>query len=377
MVMSENAPWSGPQMANGRFGDPPDHGADEVRSARVGTGDTRAVIFGRSEGGVKADDTEARGEPGWALRDASTMTVQGRQVEELLFSARSHADALAAQARDEAEELLSRAQAQAELLRVHAEHMRAEAEHMRAEAAALQAALSTEVEAAGVGTESAVSEARAAAEELRSAIQLEAAAARQQLEQVKAEATSIRRLLRAEVDAGLADAERLRGEVRRLCAETNKLAAELAMLLAGRAPDEPAAVGDHRARPPHDAPPAEPDDGASPVGDEGLGRSSGELEPMVGPTPHAEAPELDRNMAELLQKLWDAAFKDGSPTSETPANEFEEPSVPWGGRGASQPLIGSGGWQAKDPAAPELGTDAGDETTMQASGRRRRRFHRG
>ena len=370
MVMPENAQWPGQQMANGRFGNPPDHcsppGTDELRSPRVAAGDTRAVIFGRNEDVPKSEDGGPRGEPGRSPRDASTLSVQGRQVEELLFRARSHADALAAQAQAEAEELMSRAHAQAELLRVHAEAMRAEAEHMRAEAGALQTAVRAEVDAASSCTEVAVSEARAAAEELRSAIQLEAATARQQLEQVKAEVTSICRLWRAELDAGLADAERLRGDVRRLCVETNKLATELAMVLAGRAPDDELPADPLRVA---------PDDTLSPVGDGGPEESSGVLTAAAGPM-QAQAPELDGNIAELLRKLWDAAYGTGSPSSETSADEPDEPPGPWGGLRSAQPLIGSGGWQAKEAAAPEVGLRAGDEPMLPAPVGRRRRFHR-
>jgi hypothetical protein len=230
VVVPEGVSWSAGQRQNGHH-DEPDHvvlaGADEVRGSRIGA---TAAMFGRGDA-ADPDDTRPIGDPGRPLRDATSLNVEGRQAEDLLFRVRAHAESLAGQAQVEAEELLSRAQAQAELLRVHAEAMRAEAECMRAEAGALRAAVREEADAAASCADS-VTDARAAAEELRAAMQLEAVAAREEFEQMRAETLSIRRLLRAEIDAGLADAERLRGEVRRLCHDANQLAAELGQLFA-------------------------------------------------------------------------------------------------------------------------------------------------
>ncbi|MDQ3898481.1 MAG: hypothetical protein M3326_14765 [Actinomycetota bacterium] len=353
MVMPEEAPWS---AQNGHHGDPPDH----VPLPGAGAAAARAAIFGRDEGGAPPGEGRPLGDPARPLRDASSLSVQGRHAEDLLFRARSHADSLAAQAQAEAEELLSRAQAQAELLRVHAEAMRAEAEYMRAEAAAVRAAVRDEAEAASARAESAVAEARAAAEELRSAMQLEAGAARQDFEQTRAEAMSIRRLVRAELDAALADAERLRGDIRRLCADTNKLGAELGLLLArAGAVEEP--VGSEA-----DGGPIEDWAWTDPGG---VPAASG-VEPEPGPP-------LDKNLAELLRQMWDAASGEQATAVETPDEQPEGPVGPWGARRASQPLIGSGGWHAKGAAAPGPGEEPDDAAGQPPPVRRRRRFPRG
>ena len=376
MVMSESAPWSAP---SGHQGDPSEHvarpGADEVRGPRIGPSDTRAPIFGRDDGVEKPDDGRPRTEPGRPLRDATSLSVQGRHAEELLFRARAHADSLAAQAQAEAEELLSRAHAQAELLRVQVEAMRAEAEYMRSEAG-LAAAVRDEVEAARSCAEAAAAEARAAGEELRSAMQLDVAAARQELEQMSAAAMSIRRSLRAEIDAGLADAGRLRGEVRRLCADTNKLAAELGLLLAaaGGADDRTGAEGD--AGPVDEWPSTESHGAGGVESDEGPSESPSAPGATAGPRTGAAPPPSDTNVAELLRQIWDAASANQSTAMEAP-EEPEGPTAPLGGLRAAQPLIGSGGWRAKETAAPDVGQGAGEAAPPPSPGRRRRRFHRG
>ena len=374
--MSESAAWP---AQSGHQGDPPEHvarpGPDEVRGPRIGPADTRAPSFGRDEGVEKPDDGPPRGEPGRPLRDATSLSVQ-RHAEELVFRTRAHADALAAQAQAEAEELLSRAHAQAEVLRVRAEAMRAEAEYMRSEAGAVAAAVKEEIEAASSCAESAAAEARAAAEEVRSAMRLEAAAARQDLEQMKAAAISIRRSLRAEIDAGLADSERLRAEVRRLCADTNKLAAELGLLLAA------AGAADDRIGDDVDAGPVDEWPSAESHGTRGVESYEGSIASPSAPggtagrLTGAAPPPSDTNVAELLRQLLHAAAANQSTAMGAP-EEAEGPTAPLGGLHAAQPLIGSGGWWAKETVAPDVGGRTGDAPAPPPPGRRRRRFHRG
>lgn len=347
--MSESTPWS---AQSGRQGGPPEH------IARPGP-----------------DDGRPRGESGRPLRDATSLSVQGRHAEELLFRARAHADSLAAQAQAEAEELLSRAHAQAELLRVQVEAMRAEAECMRSEAG-LAAAVRDEVEAARSCAEAAAVEARAAAEELHSSMQLDVAATRHELEQMSAAAMSIRRSLRTELDAGLADVGRLRGEVRRLCADANKLTAELRLLLAAAGGTDDRTGAELDAGPADEWPSTEPHGTHSVESDEGPSESASAQGATAGPRTGTAPPPSDTNVAELLRQIWDAASANQSTVSEAAA-EPETPTGPLGGFRAAQPLIGSGGWRAKEGAAPDVSPEAGDATAPPAPpGRRRRRFHR-
>ena len=173
----------------------------------------------RGPGAFASPETETEG-------GHTVSSPEPSAVENLLSTVRSYAETLTAQARADADELLSRAHAQAELLRVRADAVRAEAECMRAEAAALRIAVREDAEAARERAKSAA-ETHAAAEELRAAMQREADAAREEFERMRTEAMVIRRLLRAEVDAGVFDTERTRADVQRLWAETDKLAAAI------------------------------------------------------------------------------------------------------------------------------------------------------
>lgn len=400
MVMSEGA-VSPEQMENGHQGDAPTRvglsGADEVHRPRTG------------------------------------LSGQARDAEDVLSRARSHAESLGAQALAEAEELLSRAHSQAELLRVHADAMRAEADCLRAEAAAVLGAVRHDADASRSFTESVAAHASAAAEEFRSAVQLEVDAARQEFERMRTEALFIRRVLRAELDAGLADVDRMRGEVQRLCAETNKLAAELGLLFAAGGSEQIAVAGDPGGRPPDARPSNGPAPGAEahaasddpwtsdrPAGGDDSQTSASPFSPDEGAASgrrlDAAGTPSDSNVAELLRQIWDAASTglgrlsdDGSigtpgwATADDPAGSSDSEGFETGerepgeagaqarvaaslgehevgtvdGRRGWEPLIGSGGWRATEaaaPAAPEAGEFA---ASPPPPGRRRRRFHRG
>lgn len=294
-------------------------------------------------------------------------SARGGDAEEVLSRARAQAHALTARAHADAEDLLSRAQAQVELLRVHAEAVRAEAECLRAEAAALRTAARDEVETAGLHADS-TSQMHATADKLLAAVEDEVDAARDEFERMRTEALSIRRLLRAEIDAGLADVQKLRGEVQRLSAKTDKLAAELRLLLL-----RPGAAGvtedplvDARARAATDV------------------------------RPEAAHPPQEEQMTELLRKIWDAASTEaGNVPARRSSGEPATPTVDdaWGGgqpaadvqptdshaepRPASLPLIGSGGWGAREAALPYTGSPAGEPAPPSTSTSRRRRRRRG
>ena len=154
-----------------------------------------------------------------------------------------HGESMSAQTQADAEELLSRARAQAELLRVHAEAARAEAESLRAEAAALRRAARDEAAAAGARAEAVIAQLHASAEAFRSAMEVEADAARSEVERSKTEAASLRHLLQADIDTGLEETEQMRSQLQALWAETGKLAAQLRLLSdraeAAGAPDGP------------------------------------------------------------------------------------------------------------------------------------------
>ena len=295
-------------------------------------------------------------------------------VDDLLSTVRAYAESLTVQARADADELLSRAHAEAELLRARAEAVRAEAECLRAEAAALRIAVRDDAEATSERAES-VARTHAAAEELRAAMQREADAMRDEFERMRAEGMAIRGLLRAEAEAGVVARERS-VEVQRARAEADKLAAVLRLLSPG---DE--ATG-------------RPDEPGIDSADEW----------SVSAPDHGEIP-LDRDGAALLREIWQVVSAEStrgprsahspvpSPGSEDapapgagpsvgapwPAVESSEPPdhiAPMGGpKRASQPLIGSGGWQQKQaPSAPAVPDDA--PPLAPAASRRRRRLRR-
>ena len=399
MVMSEGPALPSGQMQNGHQGDPPTRptlsGAEDALGPPSGRAETLGDGSGREEG-QKADWGRRRSDPGRPHRGVSapyaeappeesvrgqspSPSIQAGDHEDLLSRARSQAESLGAQVRAGAEDLLSRAQSQAELLQVHAENIRAEADALRAEAAALGRAVSHHADAAGSSAESVADEERVAAEGIRSAIRQELDAARQEFEWMRAEAILVRRVLRAEIDAGVGDVDRVRGDVQRLCAETNKLAAELGLLFAagglaqtgmggeagGRPPDvrranepgrvrptpaqpqsgvyDPAVATDHAGQ---DGPPAYvaardirsvrqdtteahgPSDdpvasGSSPNEDQGQKAGpppwtpDGE-EAETGRRPEATGAHADSNLAELLREIWDAASAGLGRLSEDP-----------------------------------------------------------
>lgn len=447
--MSEGEALSFEQVQNGHQGYAPTRvtlsGADEVLGPPAGRAEGRGDIFSREDGQGSAEgrrQSAAEGphrgfggphvvaqpefEP--ARGHSTALSLEAREAEDLLSRARSHAESLGAQARAEAQELLSRAQSQAEMLRVHAEAMRAEADCLRAEAAALRSAVARGAVAKGSDAEAVAAPAPAAAEGYRSAPQLEIDVAREELERIGAEAILVRRALRAEIDAGLEDVDRMRGEVRRLCAETNKLAAELGLLFSAGGPERMAIASDVDVRSPE--PVAAQGRNDDPVvvdssleGDQGHteGPNSASADDQgaePGRRPPAAGPHLDRSVAELLRQIWDAASaglgrlsedpssgaggwrtgedRTGAPTPgpfETRRPEREEPGAeapveaPFRtarsagaveGLGGSEPLIGSGGWRAKQAGPAETAPIGGEAVTPPPPpARPRRRFHRG
>jgi hypothetical protein len=335
--------------------------------------DGRPEIFGAVDEPLRPEPFGRRSDPSRRQGDASGRRSAGSaepetggrypgapgddpHVDDLLSMVRSYVESLTVQARADAEELLSHAHVQAELLRVRAEAVRAEAECLRAEAAALRSSVKEEAEAARARAESAA-QTYSDAEDLRAAMHRETDDAREEFTRMRTEAMAIRRLLRAEVDAGLADTERMRGEVQRLWAETDKLAAVLRLLSAGAEtagspvdtsmesgtwaqPDRSGAwaeellsgapapqpqldtaapsngrgigVGGER-RPPTTGASEEPQDSYAP-GQSGDAGVVGERAPDAerGPQQSVSEPDrgglpLDRNAAEFLRESWDAA----------------------------------------------------------------------
>ena len=309
---------------------------------------------------------------------SDSLATPAQVPAEVLARARAVAEAITTEARADAEDLLSRAHMQAELLRVNAEAVRAEAECLRAEAAALRATLRDEVELARSHVEVAAQR-HTEADDVRRNLLAEADAARAEFERTRTEAMSIRRLLRAEIDAGLADAQQMRSEVQRLWAETDKLAAELRLLCA-----RAAGTSDGR-EVTDDAPPMAGAAPAGPQADDDGGSAA--------PAP-AASPDVDRNVAELLNEIWDAVSEELSPRlgrhlgarPVDPGGDDDPEDRPDQDRavdrtGAAQPLIGSGGWRSTGTPSPdaappdrEPGHDE-DSPPAPGIGRRRRRFH--
>ena len=251
-----------------------------------------------------------------------------------------------------AEELLSRAEAQAEHLGAHAEAVRAEADRLRAEAGVLRVAVQHAAETARARAESAATS-QAAVERLHSTLLAEADAVRVELASIRAEVVSIREVLRAEIDAGVADVRRMRAEVQRLWPETEKLAAELRLLLAGTGPTRPADRGRPEAtgstQPAHRGAggPSEAGHRNGWGGPGGLRHEStwgedvervrrwraeggdGPAEGDAGGAGRGGAGSLvERERAELLREIWDAVSGDvTSPAGRRPA---VEPAAPAG-----------------------------------------------
>lgn len=293
-----------------------------------------------------------------AARGYEDRSSQAVDPEELLSLARAEAQALMARAHADAEDLLSRAQSHVDLLRAHAEAVRAEAECLRAEAAALRSVARDEVEAASshAGT---TTEMHATAQKLLAAVQDEADAARDQFERMRTEALAIGRLLRTEIDTGLADVQQLGGDVERVSAQTDKLAAELRLLLARLAAARP---------------------------------SEGPLVDARAARGEVARPRQEEQLAEMLGQIWDRASTEASRVSARrssggPATRTADDD--WGGGGpapdvqpvdshaeprpASLPLIGSGGWGAREAALPHTGSPASEPAPASTSRRRRRR----
>lgn len=369
--------------------------------------DGTAEIFG-------AGPDNARGREA----DAPALSVAG---EGEVGTARRNAESLGARAQVEAEELLSRAHAHANVLRVHAEAARAEAQALRAEAAALRRASADQAAAATSFVAALTAEMEATAKDLRSSMESKADEARAEVERLGREAMSLRRLLRAEIDAGLADIQQMRAEVQGVWAETEKQAAGL-RLLSARAG---AAVTLDELR-------------VDTTGDKGLGRSD---DPRPSPAPTAAvrhevsrpgadtraagdvegerrttngrlddfrraiAVEVEQRLAQvyaetgdrregagartgqhhdglrpqidvggLLREIWDAAYAELAPATEgaempsdhgdrTPPGSVEAPPTehPDGRHTnrsrAFEPLIGSGGWRAGRGPGSDASTD--------------------
>lgn len=228
MVMSESVPTHDLQNGrNGRVVPNTIHDTAEILEApnegpstdRPRTPPETASESLAGEGGVRLDDAAGRDDT--APRFAGQREIDTARLRAETLSGRAHADA---------EELLSRARVHAELLRTHAEAARAEAQALRAEAAALRRAAGDEAATANSRAEALRAHAQAVAEEFRLAMEDQAGAARTEVERLRTEAMSLRRLLKAEIDAGLADRERLRAEVQGLWAEAERVAAELRLL---------------------------------------------------------------------------------------------------------------------------------------------------
>jgi hypothetical protein len=387
VFMSERTALSSGQMQNGREGDAPawltladtdevlGHGAGSAegpgdafgeQGAREPEDSTPASDRARPHRGMGAPYTVPQPQVESARGRSGSLSVQAREADDLLSRACAHAEALGARARADAEELLSRAQSQAELLRVHAEAIRVEADRLRAEAAALRTEVLHNAEASGSSADSMAEHARAAAEEFRSTVQLEVDAARKEFDRMTTEARFVRRVLRAEIDAGLVDVDRMRDDVQRLCAETNKLAAELRLLFAADGLNEMGVPGE-ASHSSHVAPSNKPGrdtttgasepDGSQPgfaAEDDGREMSPGSTEapgagghavpsgcsprgdqvqaeappawlPQVegakgGPERHLAGKHVDDDLAELLRQIWDAASEYLGKLCEDPAS---------------------------------------------------------
>lgn len=328
-------------------------------------------------------------------------TAHSVDADEVLSRARALAESFTARAHTHAEDLLSRARCQAELLRAQADAVRAEAESLRAEAGALRTTVRDEIDSAASHAAS-TAQMEAAARELLLAVHGEVNAARGELERMRTETLSILQVLRADVDTGLAGVQYIGADVRRLSATTDKLESDLRLLIAraaaggtfegvrGRSAGEPP-----RADAP--TPPGVPWDGAPP-------------EPP--PAPHKE------DVTEMLRQIWIAASSDSGGDSEwrsrtdpatatlddarpRPAQEWvQAPGPGWDaecadGREATaetaqgqqplhrqpdrsraaEPLIGSGGWHANGAARPYADSPSDEAATPPPPpDRGRRRF---
>jgi hypothetical protein len=413
MVMSEGRSVSTPPTQNGhRVDDVPDPGRAERRPVPETALDVSSEIFGAADEPLRPEPFGRRNDANRRQGDARGRTVgapgaeaagrlraagENTLAEDLLSSVRSYAESLTIQARADADELLSHAHAQAEQLRARAEAVRAEAERMRAEAAAERIAVRDDADAAGEYAKSAA-QTLATAEALRAAMQCEVDAARDEFERIRTEAMAIRRLLRAEADAGVAEMERTRGEIQHLWAETDKLAAVLRQLTAraestGNLLDtgiesttqgaEAVRRGIRAEELPHSAAPSQSDDfgvavprpaEVARVPRQPVSAPGGEVD--VRASWEVVSAETTReNRAER------APAPDPGPTVSGPLPAVEASQPPddvvqdGGAKRASQPLIGSGGWQQKQALGPP--TAPPDAAPLPpASIRRRSRFHR-
>lgn len=297
-----------------------------------------------------------------AARGYEDRSSQAVDAEELWSLARAEAQSLMARAHADAEDLLSRAQSHVDLLRAHAEAVRAEAECLRAEAAALRSAARDEVEAASSHAET-TTEMHATAQKLLAAVQDEVDAARDQFERMRTEALAIGRLLRAEIDAGLADVQRLGGDVERVSAQTDKLAAELRLILARLA-----AAG---------APEGPLVDARAVRGEVTRPRNEEQLAELLGQiwdraSTEARSVSARRSSGEPGTRTADDAWGGGEPAPDVqPVGDHAEP------RPASLPLIGSGGWAGREATLPYTGSSASEPAPPSASTSRRRRRRRG
>ena len=434
MVMSEGRSVSTPPTQNGhrvdaidqvaqpRADDLADHARAERRRVPETALDASSETFGAADEPLRPEPFGRRNDANRRQGDARGIRTvgppgnetTGRRLraadesplsEDLLATVRSYAESLTIQARAEADELLAHAHAQAEQLRGRAEAVRAEAECMRAEAAAQRIAVRDDAEAAGEYAKSAA-QTLAAAEDLRAAMQRDADAARDEFERMRTEAMAIRRLLRAEADAGAAETERTRGDIQHLWAETDRMAAVL-RLLAARAEGagspldtgtehgawgadaEPRGIAAEELR--HSTAPDQLDDSESTVP-----RPASALGGKV---------QLDGDVAGLLRDIWEVLSAEptrenrspahlgpspgsaGAPAPDpgpflsdpVPAIEASQPpdvvAQDGGAKRASQPLIGSGGWHQKQAHGSQPVPEDGAPLPPD-SGRRRSRFHR-
>ncbi len=309
-----------------------------------------------------------------------------------------HEGPLTQQAQADAEELLSRASAHAELLRAYAEAARAEAASLRAEAAALRRAAREGLTDAISRAEALAVEMHAAADVLRSVREGQADEARAEIERVRTEADSLRRLLQAETDAALADTQRLRAEVQGLRADINKLAADLQALSPAGDAANTAAVDFNLSRE-ADAPLDELRRTIVMEVEQKLANAyaasrdhlaRGEPRPRFPGFDHREAasrsephhdpdwgfPMLD--VRERLRRIWDGTYGEG--TGQAPLGDQAAEHGP-SGPSAPEPLIGSGGWRPSTGPSP-VGAPSDSDAERESSsppadvGRHRWRFGR-
>ena len=289
----------------------------------------------------------------------------------------------------DAERLLSQAYVHAERLRVHAEAARGEAEFLRAEAAALRRAARDEAGAAIARSEALTTQVLATAEEVRSAIEEQAEATRAEIERLRVEASSLRRLLQAEIEAGLAKTQRMHDELEdrwadKLATEHRRLSAESSPPAAEKEPGAPAA---------EDGP--APGGATDPLGElrqaiaveveQRLAGVVAELEHRLASAPPQSEPGTDPvlgqlDVGRLLRDIWDAAEPSrvsddpGWSGDTSPHDGAEERAT------ATMPLIGSGGWCASTPltsaSAPGDEPAASETSPPPPAGRDRRRFRR-